>query len=598
MEYTINQIFKNRARQYNDRVAVEKKYKGQWISATWEQYYERARSLGLGLLSIGIQAGNRVGLLSENRLEWLYTDMGTLGIGACLVPIYPTLPAVEVSYIVNNCSARVLVVEDAIQLTKALEIKKNCDRLKHIILIEPVEIEVPAGILFFNQLLEKGRTIYADDDQRFESLADAVQPEDTATIVYTSGTTDMPKGAVITHKNIMTVIRALEAIEPCFAFETDQTVPFLPLSHVFERAAGHFYGMYVGLTTSYAESIDTFKNDVLEKKPTVILAVPGMLEEIYHSFLNQIEDQTTWMKLVFKWGHQIGIRISTLREAKKTIPLFLNLQFQIAHQIIFKKLHDSLGGRVRWMAASGASVDREIILFFNAVGIHIHEAYGMTECFGPVALSKLDSFRIGTVGVPIPGVDIKIASDGEILIKGANVFKNYWGMPTATKEAFTVDGYLMSGDIGDFDEQGFLSITDRKKNIIITSNGKNVAPQKIESLFMGDSLFNHIIVVGDQRKYLTALINIDLEDALELARKHNLDYNYPEDLLDLKKFKDLVFERVQIQNKKLACFETIREIAFMEDELTQEEGELTPSFKIKRNIIQGKYSYLIEQMYK
>ena len=597
METTINEVFKNRADKYKERLAVEKKLNGRWEKVTWRDYYDQARSVGLGLYSMGIKKGDMIAILSENRLEWVFTDMGALSIGAVIVPVYTTLVAEEVKYIAENSGAKVLFVENRMQLEKALSFVDEVDTLEKIIVFNNNDAKSShPAVMSFDDLVAAGKE-NIEKPALFETLATDVTPDDLATIVYTSGTTGVPKGAMITHKNIMAVIRSLDSIEPKFAYDTDQTVPLLPLSHVFERVAGHFYGMYVGLTASYAESIDTFVVDVKEKRPTVVLAVPRVCEKVYQRILGQVEEQDAWKQKMFHWGYNIGLEISALREKKKPIPLVLGLKYKLAYTLIFKKLADALGGRVRWMTASGAPTSRDIILFFNASGITVIEGYGMTESCAPATMSNLNDYKIGTVGKPIPNVEVKIADDGEILIKGDNVFAGYWKMEKETKNAFTPDGYLMSGDIGQFDEDGFLSITDRKKDLIITSGGKNIAPQKIEGIFKFDPLFAQFIVVGERKKFLSALVNINLEQAERLAAQQNIGFSKPEDLLDNKEFLKIIDTHIAEKNQQLARYETIKKYRIIRDEFSQEGGELTPSLKMKRNVIYEKYSDLIDEMY-
>ncbi len=598
MEKSINEVFVNRVNQYKDRLAVEKKLDGAWESATWSQYYERSRAAGLAFRDLGVDKGDRLALLSENRLEWLYTDMGSLGIGACVVPVYATLTAEEVSYVVENSGAKAIVVEDRIQLEKGLYALENCQDLREIVVMNPDGADTNRpDVITFAELLEKGEKIHQSDPGLFQTLSEAVEPEDLATIVYTSGTTGVPKGAMITHKNIMAVLQSLDAIRPRFASDTDHSTPFLPLSHVFERAAGHFYGMYRGITASYCESILTVLDDIQEKKPTIILAVPRVCEKIYQRILGQVEKQPKWRRAIFHWGRKVGARISAMREQKQEAPLIPMLQYYIAHRLIFKKLHQALGGRVRWLTASGAPTSREIILFFNSAGIMVVEGYGMTECFAPAAMSNLSDYRIGTVGRPLPGMEIKLADDGEILIKGDNVFKGYWQMEKETKESFDENGFLMSGDIGEFDNRGFLKITDRKKNLIITSGGKNVAPQKTEHTFMRDPMFNHFLVVGEGKKHLSALVSINLDRAVSSARKRHISFEEPEELLENDAFLSLLDERLARGNQQLASYETIKKIRLIKKEFTQEGGELTPSMKMKRKVIQSRYEDLIDSMY-
>jgi len=596
-EKTINQVFRNRVQKYGSRIALEKKLNGKWESVSWEDYYKRAAYVGLALNDMGLQKGDRVSLLSENRLEWLYADMGVLGAGGCIVPIYPTLIDDEVEYIVSHSDSKFLIVENNAQLQKGLYTAKRYPGLKKIIVIDTTEVNVNPMIMDYNELLDKGKVLYNKNPEAFASLADTIAQDDLATIVYTSGTTGVPKGAMITHKNIMAVIKALDTIEPHYAYDSDQTVPFLPLSHVFERVAGHFYGMYVGITASYAESLDTLIQDIQEKRPTVVLAVPRVLEKVYQQIISQVQEQSPFKQKVFYWGQKVGSKISELREQKKNPGFNLSLKYKIAYAIIFKKLQNALGGRVRWMTASGAPTAREIILFFNSAGIMVIEGYGMTECCAPATMSNIADYRIGTVGRPLPGVDITIADDGEILIKGDNVFKGYWKMPEETKESFTQDGYFMSGDIGLFDEAGFLMITDRKKDLIITSGGKNVAPQKIENLIKSDPLFLEAIVIGDKRKYLTVLVNISQEQAERIAKEKGINVNSLHDLFNNPRFQTIVEEHIEKCNQKLARYETVKKVGIIKNEFSKETGELTATLKVKRKAVQQKYQSIIDSLY-
>ena len=596
-EKTMNDVFHNRVHKYGNRLAIEKKMGGVWNSVTWNEYYDRARTVGLGLWSLGVRKGNMVSLLSENRLEWLYADMGSLGIGACIIPVYPTLPSDDIEYIVNNSGTKVIVPENKNQLKKVLEIVDNCPSLEKIIVMEEEDAVGHPKVMSFKNLMELGRKKHAEDPTFFEKLSQEVTVDDLATIVYTSGTTGLPKGAMITHGNIFWVVQSLNAIQPPFASDKDCTVPFLPLSHVFERIAGHFNGMYCGITSSYAESIDTLLADFEEKRPTMILAVPRVCEKVYQKIMAQVKEQSPFKQKVFAWGQKVGNRISERREKHKRIPLFLKLKYKIAYAIIFKKLQDKLGGRVTWMTASGAPTAEEIIRFFNAAGITVIQGYGMTEATAPATMQSLADYRIGTTGKPLPGMDIKIADDGEILLKGGNVIKGYWKLPNETRDAFTPDGYFMTGDIGMFDDEGNLLITDRKKDLIITSGGKNVAPQKIENMFKSDPLFTQFIVIGERKKYLTGLCNINPEEAAALANEEGITFNNPAELLGNPKFLDIVQKHVDERNRHLGAYENIIKIRVVKSDFSQEGGELTPSLKLKRKVVLQKYNNLIDDMY-
>jgi long-chain acyl-CoA synthetase len=596
-EKTMNDVFHNRVHKYGDRLAIEKKMGGVWHGTTWNEYYDRARAVGLGLWSLGVSKGNMVSLLSENRLEWLYTDMGSLGIGVCVIPVYPTLASEEIEYILNNSESKVIVPENKNQLKKVLEIVDKCPCLEKIIVMEEKDAVDHPKVMSFKELLKLGHKKHAEDPTLFEKLSQEVTVDDLATIVYTSGTTGLPKGAMITHGNIFWVVKSLDAIRPPFASDKDCTVPFLPLSHVFERIAGHFYGMYCGITASYAESIETLLADFEEKRPTMILAVPRVCEKVYQKIMAQVKEQSPFKQKIFAWGQKVGDRISERREKHKRIPLFLKLKYKIAYAIIFKKLQNKLGGGVTWMTASGAPTAEEIIRFFNAAGITVIQGYGMTEATAPATMQSLADYRIGTTGKPIPGMDIKIADDGEILLKGGNVIKGYWKLPDETRDAFTPDGYFMSGDIGMFDEEGNLLITDRKKDLIITSGGKNIAPQKIENMFKSDPLFTQFIVIGERKKYLTGLCNINPEEAATLAKEEGIIFNNPAELLENQKFIDIVQRHVDERNKHLGSFENIIKIRIVKSDFSQEGGELTPSLKLKRKVVLKKYNDLIDDMY-
>ncbi len=596
---TINQAFKKTVDRRRHQVAIEKKRNGRWESATWNEYYDRAREAGLALNSLGVNKGDRVAILSDNRLEWLYADMGGLGIGATVVPIYPTLTSKEVAFIVGNSGSKVLFVENGIQLEKALHTLKEYPGLKKIVVFEENDInEENDSVIGFSELCAIGRKKHEQKPDLFEKLASASTPEDLATIVYTSGTTGVPKGAMISHKNIMAVLESLHQIKPRFADENDQTVPFLPLCHVFERITGHFYGsIYIGITSSYAESFDTLVDDFGEKRPTMILAVPRVCEKVYQKTMLQVQEQPKWKQQLFFWGQKVGARVSELREAKQPIPRLLELEYKFAYRTIFKKLQDRLGGRVKWMTSSGGPTAIEIVRFFNSAGITVISGYGMTECTAPATMQSLADFKIGTAGGPIPGMDIKIADDGEILIKGDAVIQGYWKMEEETKNSFTKDGYFETGDIGTFDKNGFLLITDRKKDLIITAGGKNIAPQKIENLFKSDPLFSQFIVVGDKRKYLSAVYNVDPEQAEKIAQDQGIPYTDASEILSSPAFLSIVDEHIAKANKNLARFETIKKAKLVENEFSQDTGELTVTMKVKRKVVQEKYKDIIDTMY-
>jgi len=596
MGRNLSQIFRQQAGKYGDRLAVEKRLKGSWQGWSWKQYYETSRSIGLGLYKLGVRKGDRVALLSENRLEWVASDLGIIGIGACTVPIYVTLQAAEVTYIIGNSGSKVFIAENREAVQKVRAEAARCPDLEKIVVLETEGCdESDPMLLSFAELIRLGRELEAGEPGLFERLTDAIEAEDLATLVYTSGTTGPPKGAMISHRNILAIFAGLDAVVP--AYETDVTVPFLPLCHVFERVAGHFYGMKVGITTHYAQSFDTIVEDIQTKKPTIVLAVPRVCEKIYARIVSQVKQQPAWKQRVFEWAKGVGARAGSLRERKKPVPLLLGLQHKIAYRLVYRKLNEALGGRVRWMTAAGAPLSREIADFFNASGVFVIEGYGMTETTAPVSLNVIGDYRFGTTGKPLPCNQVRIAPDGEILVKGDNVINGYWKMPVQTRDVFTPEGWLMTGDIGRLDEDGFLAITDRKKDLIITSGGKNIAPQNIEGLFLKDPLFEHVLVIGDRRKYLTALVTLNFVEAARLAEEGGLAFANPRELMDRPDFLATVGRHVAERNRHLARFETIKDYRIVREPFSEKTGELTPSLKLKKKVVMEKYRDLIEDMY-
>lgn len=596
MKENLAQIFRRQAQKYGSRLAAEKRTKGVWHGWSWSEYYDNARSIGLGLYSLGIRRGDRVALLSENRLEWIGSDMGIIGIGACTIPIYVTLPAHEVAYILNNSDSRVFIAENAVAVEKAIAHLDECPMLEKIVVIEPEGCDLGnPKIMTLQQLQNMGRELQDKEKGLFEKLTDEIKTDDLLTFVYTSGTTGPPKGAMISHKNILAVFDGLDAVVP--AYETDETVPFLPLCHVFERVAGHFYGMKVGITAHYTESFDTIVEDIAAKRPTIVLAVPRVCEKIYAKIMSEVKKQPPWKQKMFGWAQNVGAQVSKLKEQKQPFPAGLKLQYSIAYPLVFKKLSEKLGGRVRWMTAAGAPLSRDIADFFNAAGIFVIEGYGMTETTAPTSLNTLSDYKFGTTGKPLPCNQVKIASDGEILIKGDNVISGYWKMPEQTKEAFTEDGWLMSGDIGVIDKDGFLSITDRKKDLIITAGGKNIAPQNIEGLFMKNPIFENVVIIGDRRRFLSAVFTLNREEMERIATVEGLQFKDPIELYDRKEFRSIIDKAVEEVNQQLARVETIKQYRIIKESFTTDTGELTPSLKVKRKVVNEKYKDIIESMY-
>jgi long-chain acyl-CoA synthetase len=598
METTINQVFVNQVAKYGDRLAVEKRYGDRWETATWNEYYDRSRNVGLGLYELGVRKGDRISILANNRLEWIYTDMGALGIGACVVAIYATLPKTEVEYLIKDSGSKIVVVEDKSQLEKALYTKEKNDCLERIIVMDTEGCKLDGeDVLSFESVMQIGKKVHAESPNLFNQLADSVTPDDLLTLQYTSGTTGVPKGAILTHGTVMAQLRALDAVSPKYGYDTDNVVGFLPLSHIFERVPVHYYVMYRGITKSYAGSMETLVEDIKAKQPTIMFGVPRVHEKIYQKMLGEIKEKPPIVQKLFAWAQNVGNEVSLCVQEKRPVPASLKLQHKLTYAVVFKKLQEALGGRIRWFCAAGAPIQKEIVNFFNAAGIFVLEGYGMSEVAGGATLSNLDDFFPGSVGRPLPGFDIKIAEDGEILMKGESVFTGYWGMEENNSEFFTPDGYFMSGDIGEFNEDGLLFITDRKKDLLITSGGKNVAPYKIETIFKENPIFEQFVVVGDAYKYLTALMNINLEVANALAEEHGIAFEKSEDLLDDPRFTKLIDQFVEEANQRLASFETIKYYRILKTPFSSETGELSVKLSVKRDVVHEKYADVIASMY-
>jgi long-chain acyl-CoA synthetase len=597
MDGTINHIFRESTQQYGDSIAVEKNRGGNREGATWNQLYERSRAVGLGLRALGIRKGDRVCILSTNRLEWLYADMGILGIGGIVVPSYHSLLDEEVRHYVSNADSKVIIVEDKSQLEKALYVSERYPELERIIVIDAAECECTGIVMTFQELMAAGNEKHAEDPHLFERLADEITPDDTATCIYTPGTSGFPKGALISHGNIVAALKMLENVSPPLCTETDRIVNFLPLSHIYERMV-HFYGLSCGFTRHYVENLNTIFSDIQQKKPTVLFVVPQFLEILYRGILFRVKRQSSLQQRLFHWSQKIGSRMLRNRETHTGITRMLQLQYKIAYRMIFRKLQDALGGCLRCIYVAGAPTANEILDFFHSAGISILEGYIMTEACGYITTNTIDDFKNGSVGRPLAGIDLRIAEDGEILIASDTVFKGYLKMEHETREVFTSDGYLQTGDIGVMSADGHLIITDRKKDMIITSGGKKIAPQKIENHFKVNPLFDQFVVVGDRRKYITALINLDMELATQFASDLNIQFQKPEDLICNQDFLDIIDDIISEKNEKLAQFERIKKYRIVEIEFSKDTGELSASSSVKRRSIQEKYIDVIESMYK
>ena len=585
-------LFENSAQEDLNKPCFQYIENNKWIHLTWSQTRDRVMKIAGGLAKLGIQKGDRVAILSKTRHEWTLADLGIIAAGAIVVPIYESNTAEQAQYILEDSNTKVVFVENTQQYNKILSIQDHLPSLKPIVYFDELKnTQAEDGAYSLNELMilgsEHGETSYFKAVNNLSLLNEV-------SYVYTSGTTGNPKGSILTHDNFISEVES--ALEICPIHKNYVGLLFLPLAHILGRVT-QFFHIYVGHIQCYAESIDKLVDNIAKVRPHFMVSVPRIFEKIHSKTLQNIESASANKKNVFKWALDVGQERSKLILNKQPIPLWLSLKYQLAHKLVFKKLHDKLGGRIKFFISGGAPLSHEVALFFHAFGFTILEGYGLTETTAGITFNRSHSIKFGSVGQTIKGVELKIASDGEILVKGSVVFKGYFNNPTATAEAIDADGWFHTGDVGEFDSEGFLKITDRKKDIIVTAGGKNIAPQNIEMLMVGDPYISQFIVHGDKRKFLSALVVPDRPQVLEYAKSKNITFNDYNELLANNTVHSFIKERIEEKNKQLAKYESIKKFAIIEHEFTIESGELTPTLKLKRKAIYKKHERLLDSFY-
>ena len=596
MKYkNIADMFFQKKNDFPEKTAYQYKKDGQWVSLSFNDVVDMAEKLAAGFASLGIKTGDRISLISHNRYEWAITDYATQALGAILVPIYPSIMPDQVEYIINDSESVIIVAEDSFQTDKVNEIQKNLKDTKHFIVIDPGDDAAKEPWKSFKDMLKIGEDFLAKNPDYIKNSIDKVNIDDWATIIYTSGTTGEPKGAILTHRNFISNVE--NSTQNLKVTAEDTMLSFLPLSHVLERMAGHYISCYYGATVAYAESIDKVAENMGEVKPTLMVSVPRLYEKIYARVLEGVEAGSPVKQKIFYWALKIGGEYIDKVMNHKPIPGSLQFKKNLADKLVFSKLSERVGGRIRFFISGGAPLSKEIAEFFGAAGLIILEGYGLTETSPVISINILDKFRFGTVGPVIPNVEVKIAEDGEILTRGDHVMVGYYKKEEATKEAIDEEGWFHTGDIGIIDDDGFLKITDRKKNIIVTSGGKNIAPARIENALTNSPLIEQAMVVGDKRKFCTAVIVAAQEYIEKWAKNNNIQYDSYEDLVKKPEVVDFVSNEVDKMTKHLASYETIKKFVLASAPFTIETGELTPSLKVKRRVILEKYADEIEEMY-
>lgn len=595
---TISQLFQIITRDFGrgkERPVLKYKANDQWFGIKYDEVYRDTENFALGLAALGVKRGDRIAIIAENRPEWVYADMGVLGLGGVDVPLYPISTSDTIEFILNNSESVGIVVSNKFHLNKVLKIRNNCKHLKFIIVMNNDDKVSEKEIFSFSEVQSKGMEFKKDHHKYFEDSCRFCQENELCTIIYTSGTTGEPKGVMLTHKNIVSNIKAAHEIFDIG--ESDVFLSFLPLCHIFERMGGYYTAFSCGGTIAYAESIEKIAGNMEEIHPTIITAVPRLFERMYSKIKRNVESQPEKKQKIFNWAIEIGKEYQLAKKSGHPIPIFLSLKHKLADKLVFHKLREKTGGKLRFFISGGAALARELGLFFEAAGILVIEGYGLTESSPVIVANRLNDYKFGTVGKPVPGVEIKIAKDGEILAYGPNIMQGYYKNKKETEETLK-DGWLYTGDIGVFDAEGFLIITDRKKHLFKTSGGKYIAPTPIENMFLASKYIDQFILIGDRRMFVSALIVPDYEALKEYADANRIQYKSVEELVEMKQIYELLDRELDQFQKKLANFERVRKFAILDKPFTIETGELTPSLKIKRKFVEERYKDLIEDMYK
>lgn len=591
---TIVHIFERWVREYPDQVALMEKRKGTWHNINWREFGEKVTAVACGLNSLGIGKGDRVAIFSENRVEWTFADMGILALGAVSVPIYATSSAEQARYILDHSEAKVVFVNSSEQAEKVFAARQKLPGLLKMIGFEPEAAQNKCD-LDLEQLLQLGREYRSVKEVDLAGFCRDLSLDDLNAIMYTSGTTGPPKGCLLTHGNIMYICQSISHIIPLE--KNDVVLSFLPLAHSMERHGGQFLSIYFRLPTAYSSSLDTVRDDLLEVRPNLSRAVPRFFEKAYNRVQVAVQGYSPTKKAIFNWALEVGKESNKYRQDARSLPFGLSLKYALADSLVYKKIKKLMGGRLRFFISGGAPLAREIIEFFSALGVLVAEGYGLTECTVVCSINRLDKYRFGTVGLPIPGAEIKLADDGEILIRTPGVFKGYYRDEEATSAALDSEGWLHSGDIGYIDEEGFIVISDRKKDLIITAGGKNITPQNIENALKTHPLVSQVMVYGDRKPYLVALITLDEESLPEQAPRFGIDLNRSTALSQNPAIRKVLEEFIAEKNREFSRAESVRKFVVLDEDFSLDLGEVTPTQKVKRNIITKRYMQVLEDLY-
>lgn len=595
---TLVKLFRQRCEELGAKVSHREKDYGIWLSYTWTDFYQHARLIGLGLMSLGLKRGEVVSILSEDNKEWIYTDLGVQSVGGISSGVYTTDSASQLKYLVNDSESRFLFVENDEQLDKYLSVRDEMPSLLKVIVYDRDGLHDFADdkVIFLDDLYTAGRAFLKENPSRFEEEVAGSQPQDTAILVYTSGTTGPPKGAEITHENIIASVTGSLLTLP--VKPDDEQVCFLPLCHILERLITVFTPIGLKSTVNFAESPETVFDNVREVSPHVFTAVPRVWEKLYSRVTIMASDASPVGKWAFAQALKAGKARVTAQDEGRPVPFGTRLSYAFWDFFLLANLRRMLGlDRLRRGTTGAAPISPDLLRWYRAVGITVLEGYGMTESSGVISVNMLDKQKTGSVGLVVPGGEVRIASDGEIQFKGPNVFKGYWRKPEKTAETFTADGWLKTGDVGGLDNEGFLTITGRVKDIIITAGGKNITPAELENRLKFSPYISDAVIIGDKRKYLTCLVMIDQENVEKFAQDMKVPFNNFKSLCAAQEVRDLIQGVIDDTNKEFARVEQIKDFRLIDVLLTAEDEELTATMKLKRGFVEKKHNGLITEMY-
>jgi len=584
------ELIKQGSEYFTDRPVLVSKIKDKWQKMYWEEFEANIHRIAQGLIALGLNKSNSICILSNTRMEWTLIDLAIIACGAITVPIYHSSTPSECEHIINDSEAKMIFVENQEQLTKIEQIKNTIPHITQVIIIAESVTEKPSCTTL-KELMESDNT---NQSQELLNRISNLQSYDIASFIYTSGTTGLPKGTVLTHENIIAhVIGTIQVLPPLIGYDTIQ---FLPFAHVFARGVQYIF-LHSGVTQWYAERFETLSDNLLEANPHFFVSVPRLFEKIYAKILSNVESSSSLKKRIFIWAVSIGHDVSQLIQHQKPLSLALTIQYKIAKTLVFNKIKARLGKKIQFVVSGGAPLSKSLVEFFHALDILILEGYGLTETTSATHINQMEHFKFGTVGLPIAGIEVKLADDDEILMRGKNIMLGYYKNEELSHQVIDSQGWFSTGDIGHIDSDGFLTIIDRKKEIIITSAGKNIPPQKIENLLKNSPFINEVMIYGNKRNFLSALIIIEDDMTSKWAKDHNIPFQDYTELTRKTQVIQLIDHEIEKINQTLAQYETIKKFAILDRELSQDHGELTPTLKLKRKKIIENHQKLLDQFY-